>query len=186
MFRYRRAGRAPYGVEPPPPAPDYVVCDAVREAEEIVSRAWESELLGRGERMESVVQAALENCHSAYRQVAAAQRGGDAGTISAARTNLHEALDVARRSSAAAQRVRDALRVELNLLTHTRAERERAALANKLAQVEPGATAQPGEPTGAPAREPRIVAMASRLVKGPARLIRRLIRSAGPNVRSPR
>jgi hypothetical protein len=181
MFRYRRAGRAPYGAEPPPLAPDYVVCDAVREAEEIVSRAWEAELLARGERMESVVQAALENCHSAYQQVAAAQRGGDPGTISAARTNLHEALDVARRSSAAAQRIRDALRVELNLLTRTRAEQARAALTDQLDRVGPGATAQPAEPTGAPARAPRIVAVASRLVRRPARLIRRLIKRRSSN-----
>ena len=188
MFRYRRTGRVPYGVESPLPAPEYVVCDAVREAEEIVSRAWEKELLNRGDRMDSVVQAALETCQSAYQQVAAARRGGDPGAISAARANLREALDVARRSSAAAQRIREALSTELNLLNRTRQERARAALADAFGQLGAEAAAQAGErePTSAPPREHRAVATASRLVRVPVRLIWRLLSACSPGRRQPR
>jgi hypothetical protein len=172
VFGHRRAARTANSA-PLPPTPDLVV----REAEQIVCQAWEQVLLERGGRMESAVQSALANCDTARRLVAEAQRGGHADEISAADANLREALDVARRSSLAAERIRDTVRVELYLLARALEQRRCAALADQAGGAGPGAGADPDASMGTSAREPRSAEAPGRRARGPARLVRRLIRA---------
>jgi hypothetical protein len=115
MFGYRRAARAANRAALPSSMPDRVVW----EAEEIVCQAWESVLLERGARMESAVQAALARCHTAYQLLREATADGDLDAISAAGACLDATLDLARRSSLAAELIRDTLQTELDLLTRT-------------------------------------------------------------------
>jgi uncharacterized membrane protein YccC len=131
LFGYRRTGRTRNGTALPPPTPDRAARESIREAEQIVCQVWESVLLERGGRMESAVLAAHTNCHTAYGLLAEAQRGGDPGEMSAASANLHEALDVARRSVLAAERVRETLSAELDLLTRASEQRRRPDFADQ-------------------------------------------------------
>ena len=162
MFRYGRPGRTAHGVVV---APGHMACDAVCDAEGIVRRAWEAVLLDRAQRMESAVQAARDNYEAADRLATEAQRGGDPEEISAAYANLREAVEAARRTSSAALRIRPRLLAELDLLARAAKDRARSAL-----------TDQPVEPATVPAPAPRS-APPSRLRRGPARWIRRLLRA---------
>jgi hypothetical protein len=184
MFGYRRPARLSDGTALPSPMPDLVVC----EAEQIVCQAWESVLMDRGGRMESMVQAARANCHTASRLMGEAQRGGDPDELSTAGANLREALDVTHRSALAAQRVRDALSAELDLLTRALEQRWHAGLADQTGLAGPVASAGPGEPLCALARDPRFRTAPHRRAQDPARLLRlfgRLIRACARGRRRP-
>ena len=87
----------------------------VLEAENIVCGAWEQMLLERRKHMESALEAAFVCCDTAYQYLAAAQRAGNPKTISNAHTALEQALELARKSSIACNRVRQASLKELNL-----------------------------------------------------------------------
>jgi hypothetical protein len=129
----------------------------VRDAEEIVRRAWGQELFRQRDHMEFALHAAGEDRDTAYRCLAAAQRDGDPRKISAAHIALEQALEAIRKSSVACDRLRPALRAELGLLA--RAAKEHAVV-SLVCQVEQGGSAltgQPLEPRGGPARSGRPV-----------------------------
>jgi hypothetical protein len=88
----------------------------VREAEGSVTHAWEELLLKRRTHMESALSAAIECCDTAYLHPAAAQRKGDPTTISTAHAILEKALELARRSSIACDRIQRAGYAELTWL----------------------------------------------------------------------
>jgi hypothetical protein len=88
----------------------------VLEAEKVVRGAWEQVLLERRDLMESALEAAFVRCDTAYQHLAAAQRAGNPKTIGNAHTALEQALDVARKSSIAGNRVRQAGLAELSWL----------------------------------------------------------------------
>jgi hypothetical protein len=171
MFRYSRPARAARGVTV---TPDHIACDAVCDAEDIVRRAWEAVLLDRAQRMESAVQAARDNRQAADRLATEAQRGGDPGEMSATYANLREAVEVARRTSSAAQRIRPRLLAELDLLARTAKDHAHGPLADQPAPAAVRMTAQPAEPAALPAPAPRS-APPSLLHRGPARWIRGLL-----------
>ena len=177
MFRYGRAGRVARDATLHSPAPDHVVCDAVCDAEQIVRRAWEATLLDRARRMESAVQAALANRDTADLLMTMARCNGDPGEIDTARANLHEATDLARRSSAAAQRIRHALLPELDLLARTHEQHACTAAADYADRPGLEPTAQPREPAAVPAWVRRFAAPRPRLLRGPAWWIGRLVRA---------
>jgi len=179
MFGYRRTARWANGLTPRSSKPALVVC----EAEQIVCQEWESLLRDRGCRMETAVQTALANGRTAYRLADEAQHGGDPDEIRAATANLREALEVARRSVLAAQRVREALRAELDLLARSSGQRRCAAHADQSGLAEAGA--DEGEPPRAPAREVRFRAVTRDRARGAARLLRRLIRACATGWRRP-
>jgi len=172
MFRYGRPGRITTGVAV---TPDHTACDAVCDAEGIVRRAWEAVLLDRARLLESAVQAARDDYQAADRLAIEALRGGDPGETSAAYTNLREAVEVARRTSSAALRVRPTLLAELDLLARTAKDHARSALTDQPAPVAVRTTAHPAEPAAPRTPAPRS-APPSRLRRGPARWIRRLLR----------
>ena len=89
---------------------------AVREAEEIVRRAWARELMRRADHMDLAAQAAFAGCDTAARRLAAAQRDGDPWKIGVARAAALLALDTTRAAVLARDRARRALREELRVL----------------------------------------------------------------------
>jgi hypothetical protein len=159
------------------PAAAHEDCDAVCDAEQIVRHAWEAMLLDRAQRMDCAVQTALVNCDTADRLMTMAQRGGNRDEIDTARANLHEAADLARRSSAAAQCIRQALLPELDLLARTHEQHAHMASAGQAHRTGLAMHAQRREPTAAPAREPLSDAAPRRRARSWIRLIGRLART---------
>ena len=109
----------------------------VLEAENIVCGAWEQLLLERRDHMESALEAAFVCCDTAYQYLAAAQRAGNPKTISSAHTALEQALELARKSSIACNRVRQASLKELNFLAREIGEYSVAADATQPAPASP-------------------------------------------------
>lgn len=87
----------------------------VRDAEEIVRRAWRLELLRQQDRLQFAVRVAQRECDIAQELLAAAQRDGDARAIATAFYTLEQALDAALGSVSACERTRAALRAEVVL-----------------------------------------------------------------------
>jgi hypothetical protein len=88
----------------------------VLEAEKVVRGAWEQVLLERRDHMEAALEAAFVRCDTAYQHLAAAQRAGNPKAIGNAHAALEKALDEARTSSIAGNRVRQADLAELSWL----------------------------------------------------------------------
>jgi hypothetical protein len=105
--------RAGDGATPSSDATD----QGVLEAEQILCGAWEQVLLERREHMQGSLDAALECCATAYRQLVAAQRTGDPKAISSAHNTLERALDLARESSIACGQVWRASHGELRRIS---------------------------------------------------------------------
>jgi hypothetical protein len=110
MFRGQPGDRAENGATPPPGATD----PGVVEAEGIVCGAWEQIVLERRHHMESALEAAFVCCDTAYQYLAAAQRAGDPKAVDSAHATLEKALDLARKSSIACNRIRQASISELS------------------------------------------------------------------------
>jgi hypothetical protein len=109
MSRKQPGERAEDGATPSSGAID----PGVLEAENIVCRAWEQQLLERRDHMESALEAAFVCCDTAYQHLAAAQRAGNPKTIISAHAALEKALELARKSSIACNQVRQASLAEL-------------------------------------------------------------------------
>jgi len=133
--------RAEDGAAPPSGA----INPGVLEAENIVCGAWEQLLLERRDHMESALEAAFVCCDTAYQYLAAAQRAGNPKTISSAHTALEHALELARKSSIACNRVRQASLKELNFLAPEIDEYAAAADATLPAPASPVHDAPPAQ-----------------------------------------
>lgn len=175
MFRYGRPGRPAREATTLPLAAAHLECDPVCDAEQIVRRLWEAILLDRSHRMESAIQAALANRDSAERLMTMARCNGDPSQISAARTNLREATDLARRNTSAADHIRRWVQSELDLLARAQVQHARTAQAGQADRRGPGTAPQPGAPADVHADVPGIAA-AHRL-RGLARWTGRLVRA---------
>ena len=175
MFRYGRPRRPAREATTPPFAAVHLDCDMVCDAEQTVRRAWEAILLERSHRMESAIQAALANRDSAERLMTMARCNGDPSQVSAARTNLREATDLARRNTSAAEHIRRWVRSELDLLASAQVQHARTAPAGQADRRGPETAAQPGTPADVHASVPRIAA--ARRLRGLARWTGRLVRA---------
>jgi hypothetical protein len=113
MFRRRSDTRALRSTDLRPIEPDL----AVYTAERFVRRAWTLELERRRAREEFALQIERGNCEAAVEFFATAQRDGDPEQISAAHTELLQALDAVRAAVAARDQARRTLRKQLRLLT---------------------------------------------------------------------
>jgi hypothetical protein len=129
MLGRRRTGRAAAGDTAPQPFADE---QAVRRAEEVVRRAWARELLRQRDHLEFAMRVAYEDSNAAYEALASAQRDGDPRRIGVAHAALEGALDAARKSSIACERLRRTLRAELDLLMRATRERALWTLAHQL------------------------------------------------------
>lgn len=112
MFRRLKNPRATDGANAPRRAPDRTV----RTAERFVRRAWVLELTRWRDRQEFALRIECENCDNAIGHLIAAQRDGDPGQISVARTVALEAVDAVRAATAARDQARRAVRKELRVL----------------------------------------------------------------------
>ncbi len=112
MFRAWRPARRAHSARAPLGASDR----SVRDAEEIVRRAWRLELLRQRDRLQFALRAADHDVDTAHEVLAAVQRDGDPYAIVAAHDALQQALETARRSAVACERTSQALRTELDLL----------------------------------------------------------------------
>jgi len=124
MFRGGRRAKVARGRGSPLVAPEQVV----RTAEAIVGRAWGQELLRRREQMDRAVVDAFATAEQAWRDLADAQRGGDAPTITAAQADLERALETASTSVIERDRGIHALAAHLEALRRATEERLQAAL----------------------------------------------------------
>ena len=91
---------------------------AVQTAEQVVRRAWVSELRRRQDLLDLVVQASFEDCALAAARLAAAQRDGDPGKIGTARAAARLAVDGARAAMTARDQGRRTLRARSRRLRH--------------------------------------------------------------------
>jgi hypothetical protein len=112
MFRRWKDARATDGANAPGRAPDRTV----RAAERLVRGAWALELTRWRDRQEFALRIERENCDNAIGHLIAAQRDGDPGQISVARTVVLEAMDAVRAATAARDQARRAVRKELRVL----------------------------------------------------------------------
>ena len=175
MFRYGRPGRPAREATTLPLAATHLECDPVCDAEQTVRRAWEAILLERSHRMESAIQAALANRDSAERLMTMARCNGDPSQVSAARTNLREATDLARRNTSAAEYIRRWVQSELDLLAGAQVQHARTAPAGQADRRGPVTAAQPGTPADVRVSVPRIAA--ARRLRDLARWTGRLVRA---------
>jgi hypothetical protein len=112
MFRRWKVARAKDGANTPRRAPDRTV----RTAEGFVRRAWALELARWRDRQEFALRIERENCENAIGHLIAAQRDGDPGQISVARTVVLEALDAVHAAVVARDLARRAMHRELRVL----------------------------------------------------------------------
>jgi hypothetical protein len=117
---------------------------SVRDAEEIVRRAWRLELLRQQDLLQVAVRAAEHDRDIAHESLAAAQLDGDARAIATAHYTLEQALDAALRSASARERTHEALRAELDLLARAGKARAVTVAAGRLEQ---DASMPPGQPS---------------------------------------
>ncbi len=121
---------------------------SVRDAEEIVRRAWRLELLRQQDRLHFAVRAAGHDCDIAHELLAAAQLDGDARAIATAYYTLEQAVDAALRNASACERIQQALREELDLLAKAGKARAVTVAAGRLGQDASTPTAQPSANRG--------------------------------------
>jgi len=112
--------------------------------------------------MESALEAAFVRCDTAYQHLAAAQRADNPKAISSAHRTLERALELARTSSIACNRVRQESLGELSRLNREVDERA-AATGNAQPEQDPVATG--GSESLFPAAPPEVVLAIERLVR---------------------
>jgi hypothetical protein len=156
------------GGAPPSDATD----QGVLEAERLVYDAWEEVLLERRDQMESALEAAFVCCDTAYQYLAAAQRSGDPKAIANAHNTLERALELARKSSIACNRVRQASLGELRRLSR---EVEERPAASGPAQPDHGTVATGGSQPLCPAAQPGEILPIERLIRRGRRWLARAI-----------
>jgi len=146
------------GGAPPSDATDR----GVLEAERLVCDVWEEVLLQRRDQMEAALEAAFVCCDTAYQHLAAAQRAGDPKAIASAHGTLERSLELARKSSIACNRVRQASLGELRRL---RREVDERAAATGAAQPNQDAVATGGTEPLRPAAQPEEILPIEQLVR---------------------
>jgi hypothetical protein len=155
--------------------PPVTTDQSVRDAEEIVRRAWGLELLRQRDHLQFALRAAEHDCDIAHAILAAAQRNGDAHGIAAAHETLEQALEAARRSAVACERIRQALRAELELLANAGNTRMATAAVRRLEHDGSMLTTEPPPARGVLTRGVRRVLVVLPSERGVSRWLRRLV-----------